>query len=98
MEITELIRDYITTKLLSNQELDFLEVELQETFNHIVEVELLAKAPNNITNKLDLPNNSYWQLCYAAILDKEKLIDNKNRFQKLKLLIDKYKLKTCKLN
>ena len=35
MEITKLIRDYITTKLLSNQELDFLEVELWETFNHI---------------------------------------------------------------
>ena len=72
MEITKLIRDYINTKLLSNQELDFLEFELQETFNHIVEVELLAKAPNNITNKLDLPNNSYWQLFYTAILDKEK--------------------------
>ena len=55
MEITELIRDYITTKLLSNQELDFLEVELWETFNHIDEVEFLAKAPNDITNKLKLP-------------------------------------------
>ena len=52
MEITELIRDYITTKLLSNKELDFLEVELWETFNHIDEVEFLAKAPNDITNKL----------------------------------------------
>ena len=52
MEITELIRDYITTKLLSNQELDFLEVELWETFNHINEFELLLKAPNDITNKL----------------------------------------------
>ena len=94
MEITELIRDYITTKLLSNQELDFLEVELWETFNHIDEVEFLAKAPNDITNKLELPNNSCWQLCCAAILDKKRPIDNKNRFQKLKLLIDKYKLKT----
>jgi len=55
MEITELIRDYKTTKLLSNQELDFLEVELWETFNHIDEVEFLAKAPNDITNKLELP-------------------------------------------
>ena len=94
MEITELIRDYKTTKLLSNQELDFLEVELWETFNHIDEVEFLAKAPNDITNKLELPNNSCWQLCCAAILDKKRPIDNKNRFQKLKLLIHKYKLKT----
>ena len=94
MEITELIRDYMTTKLLSNQELDFLEVELLETFNHIDEVELLAKAPNDITNKLKLPNNSFWQLCCAAILLKKRPIDNKNRFQKLKLPIDKYKLKT----
>ena len=62
MEITELIRDYITTKLLSNQELDFLEVELWETFNHIDEVEFLAKPPNNITNKLELPNKSCWKL------------------------------------
>ena len=94
MGITELIRDYITTKLLSNQELDFLEIETWETFDHIDEVELLAKAPNDITNKLKLPNNSCWQLCCAAILDKKRPIDNKNRFQKLKLLIDKYKLKT----
>tara|TARA_Y100001954_G_scaffold47463_1_gene49786 strand:- start:37 stop:192 length:156 start_codon:yes stop_codon:yes gene_type:complete len=49
MEITELIRDYITTKLLSNQELDFLEVEPLDTFNQIDEVELLAKGPNDIT-------------------------------------------------
>ena len=81
MEITELIRDYITTKLLSNQELDFLEVELWETFDHIDEVEFLAKAPNDITNKLKLPNNSCWQLCCAAILDKNQSIiklDSKN--------------------
>ena len=81
MEITELIRDYITTKLLSNQELDFLEVELWETFDHIDEIEFLAKAPNDITNKLKLPNNSCWQLCCAAILDKNQSIiklDSKN--------------------
>ena len=57
MKITELIRDYITTKLLSNQELNFLEVELWETFDHIDEFEFLAKAPNDINNKLKLPNN-----------------------------------------
>ena len=81
MEITELIRDYITTKLLSNQELDFLEIELWETFDHIDEVEFLAKAPNDITNKLKLPNNSCWQLYCAAILDKNQSIiklDSKN--------------------
>ena len=60
MEITELIRDYITTRLLSNQELDFLEVELWETFDYIDEVEFLAKASNDITNKLKPPNNSCW--------------------------------------
>ena len=82
MKITELIRHYIITKLLSNQELDFLEVELWETFNHIDEVEFLAKAPNDITNKLELPKNSCWQLCCASILDKKRPIDNKNRFPK----------------
>ena len=94
MKIAEIIRDYITTELLSNQELDFLEIELWETFDHIDEVEFLAKAPNDITNKLKLPNNSFWQLCCAAILYIKRPIDNKNRFQKLKLPIDKYKLKT----
>ena len=77
MEITKLIRDYITTKLILNQELDFLEVELLETFNHIVEVKFLTKAPNDITNKLEPSNNSCWQLCYAGILDKKRPIDNK---------------------
>ena len=60
MEITELIRDYITTKLLSNQELDFLEVELWETFNYIDKVEFLFKAPKNRINRLELPDNSFW--------------------------------------
>ena len=81
MKTAELIRDYITTELLSNQELDFLEIVLWETFDHIDEVEFLAKAPNDITNKLKLPNNSCWQLCCAAILDKNQSIiklDSKN--------------------
>jgi len=71
MEITELIRDYITTKLLSNQELDFLEVELWETFDHIDKIEFLAKAPIYITNKLKLSNNSCWQLCLLRFLIKK---------------------------
>tara|TARA_B100000963_G_scaffold301838_1_gene274566 strand:+ start:260 stop:517 length:258 start_codon:yes stop_codon:yes gene_type:complete len=83
MEITELIRDYITTKLLSNQELDSLEVKLKETFYLIDAFKILEKAPNNIINKLELPNNSCWQLCCSAILDIKRPIDNNNRFQNL---------------
>ena len=45
MELTELIRDYVTTKLLSSIELDFLEGELWETTQHIAEINTVIKAP-----------------------------------------------------
>ena len=35
MELTELIKDYVATELLSSIELDFLEGELWETTQHI---------------------------------------------------------------
>ena len=40
MELTELIKDYIATELLSSIELDFLEGELWETIQHISEINL----------------------------------------------------------
>ena len=37
MELTELIKDYVATELLSSIEIDFLEGELWETTQHIAE-------------------------------------------------------------
>ena len=48
MELTELIRDYIATELLSSIELDFLEGELWETTQHIAGTNTTIKAPKNI--------------------------------------------------
>ena len=48
MELTELIKDYVATELLSNIELDFLEGELWETTQHIAGTNKKIKAPKNI--------------------------------------------------
>ena len=45
MELTELIKDYVATELLSSIELDFLEGELWETTQHIAEINTFFKAP-----------------------------------------------------
>ena len=55
MELTELIKDYVATELLSSQELDFLEGELWETLLHIAEINTLTIAPRNICKKLNWP-------------------------------------------
>ena len=54
MELTEPIKDYLATELLSNFELDFLEGELWETTQHIAEINTVFKSPKNICEKLGL--------------------------------------------
>ena len=44
MELTELIKDYVATELLSSIELDFLEGELWESTQHIEEINTVFKA------------------------------------------------------
>ena len=93
MELTELIKDYVVTELLSNTEIDFLEAELWETTQHISEINFLTIAPQNICKKLELEKNSCWQLCCASILDSLRPLKNKKeRVNNLKNLIDKYNL------
>ena len=93
MELTELIKDYVATELLSKIELDFLEGELWETTQHISEINLLIKAPKNICKKLNLNEKSCWQLCCAAVLDNLRpLKNNKKRVDILKKLIVEYNL------
>ena len=79
MEVTELIKDYVVTELLSGIELDFLEGELWETTQHISEINTLTIAPKNICKKLELGENSCWQLCCAAVLDYTRPLNNKKR-------------------
>ena len=43
MELTELIKDYIATELLSSIKIDFLEGELWETTQHIAEINTVLK-------------------------------------------------------
>ena len=93
MELTELIRDYAATELLSGIELDFLEGELWETTQHIAEINTLFKAPNNICKKLDLNEKSCWQLCTAAVLDSSRPLENgQKRVNDFKILINQYKI------
>ncbi len=93
MELTELIKDYVTTELLSSIELDFLEGELWETSQHIAGINTLIKSPKNICKKLGLDENSCWQLCCAAVLDSTRPLKNgQNRVEDLKKLINQYEI------
>ena len=62
MELTELIKDYVATELLSSIELDFLEREFWQTTKHIAEINTVIKAPKNIYQILGLDEKSFWQL------------------------------------
>ena len=93
MELTELIKDYVATELLSNIELDFLEGELWETTQHIAEINTVFIAPKKICEKLDLDEKSCWQLCCASILDSSRpLKDGQNRVDDFKKLIKQYEI------
>ena len=93
MELTELIKDFIATELLSSTELDFLEAELWETIQHISEINTLTMAPKDICNKLELKEKSCWQLCCAAVLDFSRPLKEKNeRVENFNKLLNKYNL------
>ena len=93
MELTELVKDYVVTELLSSVELDFLEGELWETTQHISEINYLRMAPKNICRKLELNEKSCWQLCCAAVLDSSRPLKNKKkRVDDFKKLISQYDL------
>ena len=93
MELTELIKDYLATKLLSGIELDFLEGELWETTLHIAEINTVFKAPKNICKKLGLDEQSCWQLCCAAVLDSSRpLQSGQKRVDDFKKLFNQYKI------
>ena len=91
LELTELVEDFIATKLLSKVELDFLESELWETLEHIEEITSLTSAPTNISKELRLKDGSSWQLCCATVLDSARPQKN-SRSEKLKELIEKFSL------
>ena len=93
MELTELIKDYVATELLSSIEIDFLEGELWETTQHIAEINTVIKAPKNICKKLGLDEKSCWQLCCAAVLDFSRPLKEKNeRVEKFNKLLNQYNL------
>ena len=91
LELTEIVKDFIATKLLSKVELDFLESELWETLEHIDEISSLTSAPIDISKELKLKDGSSWQLCCAVILDAAMPQQN-SRSEKLKKLIEKFSL------
>ena len=88
LELTELVKDFLATRLLSKTELDFLESELWETIQYIDEITSLTSAPVNISKELRLKDGSSWQLCCAVILDTVRPQEN-SRADKLIKLIDK---------
>ena len=91
LELTELVKDFVATKLLSKVELDFLESELWETFEHIDGITSLTSAPVNVSRELKLKDGSSWQLCCAVVLDAARPQKN-SRSVKLKKLIEKFSL------
>ena len=76
MKLTEIIKYYIATELLSSIELDFLVGELWDTIQHIAEINTVIKAPKNICKKLGLDEKSCWLLCCAAVLDTSRPLKN----------------------
>ena len=91
LELTDLIKDFIATNLLSKVELDFLESELWETLEHIDEITSLTSAPVNISKELKLKDGSSWQLCCAAVLDDARP-QKHSRTEELRNLIEKFSL------
>ncbi len=91
LELTELVGDFIATKLLSKVELDFLESELWETLEHIDEITSLTSAPAHISKELKLKDGSSWQLCCAVVLDAARP-QKISRSENLKKLIEQYSL------
>ena len=91
LELTELIEDFIATRLLSKVELDFLESELWEALEHIDEITSLTSAPDNICRELKLKDGSSWQLCCAVVLDAARP-QKTSRSEKLQKLIVKFSL------
>ena len=91
LELSELIKDFIATKHLSKVELDFLECELWEIFEHIEEITSLTSAPVNISKEFKLKDGASWQLCCAVVLDAARPQKN-SRSEKLKKLIEKFSL------
>ena len=93
MELTELIKDYVSTQLLSSIELDFLEGELWETTQHIAELNTVTRAPKNLCEKLDIDEKSCWHLCCAAVLDSTRPLKNgQKRVDEFKKLINQYEI------
>ncbi len=91
LELTGLVEDFISTRFLSNIELDFLESELWETLLHIKEITFLTSAPLNVSKELKLKDGSSWQLCCAAVLDAARPQKN-SRTENLQKLIEKHSL------
>ena len=91
LELTELVEDFIATRLLSKVELDFLETELWETIEHINEITSFTSAPAHISRELKLKEGSSWQLCTAVVLDAARP-QKISRSKKLKKLIENYSL------
>ena len=91
LELTEIVKDFIATKLLSKVELDFLESELWETLEHIDEITSLTSAPVKISKELELEDGSSWHLCCAVILDSVRP-QKSSRSEQLKKLIEQFSL------
>ena len=91
LELTELVEDFVATRILSKVELDFLESELWEIQEHIYEITSLTSAPTNISKELKLKDGASWQLCCAAVLDASRPEKN-SRTEKIQNLIEKFSL------
>jgi len=93
VELTELIKDYVATELLSSIEIDFLEGELLETTQNIAEINTVIKALKIICEKLRLDEKSCWHLCCAAVLDSLRPLKNEqNSVDDFKKLVNRYEI------
>ena len=87
------IEDYCGTGKLSEEEVDFLEIEHIKTMSTISEILSPSIAHWNICEACNLKQGSYWITCNASILDRLRPVrTGKPRAYKLFDALSQYKL------
>ena len=93
LDFKNIIESYCLTGTLSEEELDFLEIEHIRTMSSISEILSPSIAFLHICEACHLEPGSYWIICNASILDKIRPVKTgKPRAHKLFDALCKYKL------
>ena len=68
-----LIESYVNGTLITDQEIDLLDIELETQILNLKinkDIGCLKAAPEHVCNSLKIRKNSFWIICLAEILDR----------------------------